>query len=282
MPLSNASRLASCYLPLILILCLATPSWAGLTLPRGVEASFTSAGNSSGYCVRAKLINTLGTTNAAHIPAGTYLHSEDAQDILVTRDVFVELAPQETKEVELYGFCTQPTERTPVNGAAFKLKDANSSWTQIGKLLNERKFEDLDVEQSVVWGLAENFPLGAVRLNRNEEARIAEFIESQRQAEWPDYELEYGSLIDRPFTGELLEVRGIMAISPQRDYHNSALRVYAPDGEVIYEIFERRAIQKHVSYQFQFVISGSLLSHGSYRMVLEQGRTVIDEQVITI
>ncbi len=246
-----------------------------------LDLSFESLGGSSRDCVSLKAVNRSGKSIRIEVPAGTYLHHPENQDILVTRDAVIALNSGKEGQTELYGFCTQPHSSTPESEEVFKVLEPDKKWTELAGLLKDRGL-DASVEQSVVWACTKDYPAGGLMINREKDKDLVEFITTVRGEEVPWYVMDYGDILDRPFQNQLSEVRGIMHYRCQRDLPDSDLYIYAPDGTVVMSIFTDRELEGGANYRFRFSMRGSNVEPGVYKMVLSSKGQTLDTREIEV
>ncbi len=256
-----------------------------LALDRGVvQAAFTSSGGSSEECVTVQIKNLGSTPISLAIPEGTHLAHPDVQDILVTRETVVALAPNGQTTTPLYGFCMEPAGDTPSHGDRFSLVADSphaDKWKELASILSKKNLSS-EEEQSAVWAATEDFPLAGLRLNPAAHADLVDWLEAERNEELPSYLLDYGELTNRRFEHQLVEVRGILQYSAEDDYRLSTLIVRAPDGSTVMTLFDGDSIEAGTHYRFRFNIRGSMLDRGTYTMVLSSGETVLKTVEITV
>jgi hypothetical protein len=242
-----------------------------------VQAEFTSSGGSSANCMSVKLRNKGSKSVVLTIPAGIQLAHPDVQDILVTREEVIALAPNAQTTASLYGFCLEPSSDTPATGDRFTLvtdQPHADKWKALASILSQKNLSP-DEEQSVVWASTEDFPLAGLRVNEAAHPDLVEWLEETREEELPCYRLDYGELTNRRFDQQLIEVRGILQYAAEDDFRKSTLVVKAPDGEIVMTVFDGDPIEAGTYYRFRFNIRGSMLARGTYTMVLSSGAEVL-------
>lgn len=234
-----------------------------------VQAAAMSTGGSSAHCVSLSTKNLRAIPLEVRVTPGTLLTVNDYQDILVTREEVLVLQPNQTLKRDLYGFCTEPTESTPNAAVAFAITEGSEVWQELAGLLQKENL-DAGTEQSVVWACTDEYPLSGVRLARGNRTELTALIERERGAEIPFYEADYGDILNRPFERELLEVKGAMVHNTRND-GPASLKVYDPEGNMVYDIFEGKQLRSNATYTFRFRILGTYLPAGEYKMVLTIG-----------
>lgn len=237
-------------------------------------------GSSSSECLSLSVRNLSSTALRVHIPPGTHFENPDVQDILCTRELYVNLAPNSEDELSVYGFCMEPFESTPSENSEFSAKKGETHWVALAQHLQSSQLSP-DQEQSAVWACTEDYPLGGLYIDQDSHPELAGYISDLRGEALPEYTLDYGEIIDRPFRQELKEVRGTMQHRP-RSSGLANLVVLDPSGDVVMTIFENRSLDPSANYRFRFNIQGSSLETGTYLMRLTVDRAVEKEIEIRI
>jgi hypothetical protein len=234
-----------------------------------LRADAISTGGSSAHCLSLTLKSLHNRSIEVRVTPGTLMTASDHQDILITREEVLVLQPHQSMKRDLYGFCTQPSEATPEENTAFKITEGSPVWQELAALLQKENL-NASAEQSVVWACTDEYPLSGVRLARGNRTELTALIERERGAEIPFYETDYGDILNRPFERELLEVKGAMVHHTNKT-GAASLKVYDPEGNMVYDIFEGKQLHSDATYTFRFRIMGTYLPEGEYKMVLTIG-----------
>lgn len=125
-----------------------------------LRASVQGAGGHEGECIQMYLENPSPDTAFFRIEPGRVLSSLDTavQDILITREELLSLAPGEQRMIDIYGFCGQASYASPDTAEMFSVGEmADSSVVVLAEFLNERdnNFPE-DAIQKAVWCLTDD------------------------------------------------------------------------------------------------------------------------------
>lgn len=157
-----------------------------------VSATFTSKGGHSGLCIRSEITNKTNSLLKLLVRPADRLISQDVneQDIILTRKVVIQLAPYETKNTILYGYCCQSKNRSPKSGSNFKLSRDTSRHMQILCNALDSLRPNKSTEQSAVWCISDNHKIYSIE-NLKENKDLLEVISDLTHQEVPWYFVSY-------------------------------------------------------------------------------------------
>jgi hypothetical protein len=131
-----------------------------------LDASIRGMGGHEGECIVMLLANPTEDTSYVRIEPGRTLGSNDTtvQDILITREEVLALAPGEKRELAIYGFCGQASNASPDSAESFNIgKMADSLVVVLAEFLDERNNEfPEDAIQKAVWCLTDDHDIGEI------------------------------------------------------------------------------------------------------------------------
>ncbi len=122
-----------------------------------IKLSVTGLGGHSGNCISAKIKNTSTQNISLKIAPGTLFKPDDTtmQDILIVKELLVNLEKNSEKSQPLTGFCCISENRCPSEGMNFKLgKVSNPKLIEIAVYLNKSKHDE-NTMQSAVWSVSD-------------------------------------------------------------------------------------------------------------------------------
>jgi len=131
-----------------------------------LRVSVQGAGGHEGECILMYLENPSADTTFFRIEPGRVLSSLDTsiQDILITREEMLSLAPGEQRMIDIYGFCGQASNASPDSAQVFRVGEmADSMVVVLAEFLNERdnNFPE-DAIQHAVWCLTDDYDVDEI------------------------------------------------------------------------------------------------------------------------
>lgn len=117
-------------------------------------------GGHEGECISMYLSNTTSDTFYIRIEPGRTLSALDTnvQDILITREELLTLAPGEGRNLSVFGFCSQASNASPDSAEMFSIGSmADSSIVALAEFLDERDNDfPTDAIQKAVWCMTDD------------------------------------------------------------------------------------------------------------------------------
>lgn len=117
-----------------------------------------SIGGFSGYCVEFSFKNRTSEVLGVWVEAGRRLVSDNvnSQDILIAKDIKLNLTANELQTVKAYGFCCQSSKAAPRAGETFQLGFiAPADWLSLTDFIKTNNFDESDV-QLAVWSISDH------------------------------------------------------------------------------------------------------------------------------
>lgn len=170
-----------------------------------LSATFTGIGGHSGESVKASLKNLTADTLVCFIAPGRRLFSIDtlAQDLLIVKEAYVVLAPNQTKVTNLHGYCCQSHHQGPKIDSKFTSgKMEAAAWIELANHINKNNYQPAVIQQAV-WVLSNNHEISAV--SQSEMAAILplrQLLAKLKGIEVPWYTLDYTKNDTIVFTGQ--------------------------------------------------------------------------------
>lgn len=149
-------------------------------------------------------------TLALLLPAGWRFNSDggknDFQDVFITQDQILVVAPKSQKKFHIKGFCCEASKSGPIKGILYTNgKLADSSLVQLARYLNKTKFDE-NTQQNAVWAISDNEPTANVTSVNDSVAEVLRrFVAKLKGEPLPWYTMlkrtrvsNYGDVTNKP------------------------------------------------------------------------------------
>ncbi len=129
-----------------------------------VEAKFNGNSKSTHYIkpLKGTLKNITKKNLLILIPAGSFFSSEpeDYQDIVITQDLLLSLAPNQSRSLELLGVCVESSNSSPSDATHYTLAPSpHPHYETLAKFVNEKKYYGLSETQHAFWVLSDSLEM---------------------------------------------------------------------------------------------------------------------------
>jgi hypothetical protein len=123
-------------------------------------------GGYQGDCILMSFYNLTPDTSFLRLEPGRILASTDtlAQDILITREELITLAPGERRSIRAFGFCSEACKATPDSAGLFDFGEmADSLLVVLAEFLNDKgnNYPE-DAIQHAVWCMTDDYELSEI------------------------------------------------------------------------------------------------------------------------
>jgi len=178
-----------------------------------INLSIRGKGGYQGDCINMNIKNLFGDSLLLFIEAGRRLDSKDSteQDILIVKDVFVSLASNQEKIVDVTGFCCQAHNHAPQEKSVFLVGAlADKRLNELARYLNKAKLGNSPI-QSAVWAISDNNEVSSITEDGTEEvAKLRKFVGKLKNlpADYGWYSIYYKKVKDQLFSGVPEKVTG--------------------------------------------------------------------------
>lgn len=176
-----------------------------------IKLDISGKGGYQGHCISMKIKSQFKDSLLVYIEAGRRLDSKDStqQDILIVKDLFVILLPNQEKSVDVTGFCCQAHNGAPLAKSIFFVGElAEKNLFDLGRYLNTAKLNDNSI-QNAVWSISDNNELSSVVDDGSAEVgRLRKFLAKLKGIEMPWYNIFYKKVKNQVFSGEPERVTG--------------------------------------------------------------------------
>lgn len=247
-----------------------------------VSALFTGVGGHSGSCVALDINNHSNNEQKIFIEAGDKLicENESMQNIFITQDQYIVLAPNSTKKKAVYGFCCSSAKSSPQQGVHFSYSDNDSVKEQLlARYLNVHPQLDLHAVQHAVWVVCNGASIdGIYAENPNTVLDLKKKVSEITGQPIPWYTKKY----DQDSSGRLLQSSSkLVAIMDFNLSQECQITVQICDahGEVLKVPMQERMLQRgHYDYQFTWETT-RLVSGIYYARIFSDGRMIQERQI---
>jgi len=243
-----------------------------------LRASIQGVGGHEGECINISLHSTSDDTSFLWLEPGRILQSVDTavQDILITREEMLALAPGEHKNLSIFGFCSQASFASPDSSEQFLPgKMADSTIVSLANFLNERdNLFPVDAIQSAVWCLTDNHDIRDIY--GGDLASVHDLI--NYVADLKGLDIDFSLDFDQEGDYESFSQSSVTISGDVEVYFPSAclanISIVNSDGEE-YESFEKQKSYKSGIYNFTFRFTSSNWPPGKYYFIVESEGNVI-------
>ncbi len=129
-----------------------------------VNFSAKGLGGHTGQCINLEITNVYKKEIKIEIYAGLNLIPDDTaiQNMIVTQDRFLVIAPQAKRNVKIYAMCTEKNDRGPDNEVLFAMGEmADGNLMEIVQFVNKKKFQST-AAQHAIWCITDNESLSGI------------------------------------------------------------------------------------------------------------------------
>lgn len=249
-----------------------------------IDVEYTSLSGSSRDCVSMHITNKSTRPLKLSVDPGlrVYTHDPGEQDILVTREAEFTVAAGKEVEVPLWGYCCESMNTTPGLESEFSHADyAGDLLCSVANHLNLNEYLP-SMEQNAVWSVSNMHPIAGIY---DEEAdnsdQLREFCADLLEEEVPFYNIQYGDVLDQPFTDEPGKLSGSMEYRVDETCKVDLI-LLDPDGEELVQFFEGRLRHPQAIYKQNFEFEATSMKRGEYRFQLVSGEEVLEERMMTL
>lgn len=233
-----------------------------------ISAELESPGGDSSLNIIISMTNNSSDSTHVWVEAGRRLESFDPeeQDILVVRNEQVGLAPGETAEVQVDGFCCQSKNSGPRKKSKFAIGAmAAATWVFLAKLIDRNHFPKKSV-QHAVWCLSNDHDIRTIPVFRGKPTiKLRQAVATIKEVPLPWYSFGYKDDPEELFSGEKESiVAEILFEVPRRSMMTGQIR--NSSGDLVYQSPSYHASRGENVYFLEASIKG--WPDGSYDFYL--------------
>ncbi|MCB0761202.1 MAG: hypothetical protein KDC12_06720 [Flavobacteriales bacterium] len=246
-----------------------------------LEIEMTASGGSSSECAVVAITNRTSDPVRIRIEPGMRLiqENEEYQDILVTQPSQILVDRWERVELPVHGYCCESSDRTPEAGLRFsQVEAASDELSSLAIRISDGEYSPSQ-SQAAIWSISDGTHLGAIYDDEAGE-ELMQYCADMRGEEMPWYQVDYGDILDRPFSNEPVRLSGEMSYVVDHLAHADLL-VYGPDGKVILTFYEGK-VMTPAMYKQSFAFSATDLAPGDYVFTLLLDGQVKQTETVTI
>lgn len=144
-----------------------------------IDLKLTSLGSHSQECISVYAINNTNEAIRTSIEPGRMLMAgnESEQDILVTQELILALAPEQSVKNSVFGYCCQSQDDNPTYGSDFTLGEmASPQLLELAQYLNKRPDLPSSARQSAIWVVSDCHPLSSIRQTDQTTADLGAYV----------------------------------------------------------------------------------------------------------
>lgn len=200
-------------------------------------------GGYSGEALKLYLENTGSQDLLLRIEAGQIFRSEDeaAQNLMVTRTAFAEIAPKSKKEKNIWTMCIESQDHSPYSQSAFSvLGMASGDLLKLAKMIDEKNYQN-STAQSAVWAITNGASIKDIYGTDVKMAQsLANFVAAVRREPPP-------TIIARPH--HIVSLRAKMGFLCPKDNTKASLILCDSVGTVLETVFKDRPMKGGLNIQ---------------------------------
>jgi hypothetical protein len=194
-----------------------------------VKVEFTSLGGHSAYCMKASVTNLTNDTQDVWFEAGRRLVSMDStqQDIFLVKELRLRVLPKKSNATDLFGFCCQSHDRSPVANSKFSIGFmAPEKWQKLAKIIADNNFDN-DAIQQAVWAISNNHTTAGIsRGSGHKNKQLIEAVAELKGEEIPWYNTEFETSPTAVFSNRPTRITGDLNYTLK---NNAAITVVVKD-----------------------------------------------------
>jgi len=248
-----------------------------LSQSRSLGLQITAEGGHQGECVVLWLSNRSPDSAFIRIEPGRLLTSADtlAQDILITREELLALAPGERRSLRLFGFCAEASMASPDSASTFLAGPmADSTVVVLAEFLNSKgnAFPE-ETMQSAVWCLTDAHDTSGIEGEGTDELRT--LVAGLQKIKYPGYGMQ---MQQEPYIQEL------------RTTISGEVQIYFPDDCLVdificdrdgkvWESFEQQERYEAGAFEYSFRFTAVNWPEGTYFLrVMTDGKLLYQKE----
>lgn len=240
-----------------------------------VRLAIQGTGGYQGECLRVMIQNLSAEALSLEIPAGQTFASEDSsvQDLMVTKEAMLVLAPSERKIKKLLTMCIQSFNMSPEAGEKFRLGAlASGGLLTLAQKISRKGYQN-STAQSAVWSLANQESVRGIY--GEDTAMVRDIARTVSEASG----VPMSEFLFRPRTHSITSIRTSIEGLLKRELRSASLDLVTASGERIRTYFENRQLEAGFR-QFRVGASHTLGASAELYLRLTEGEEVIMEKAV--
>ncbi|HAQ70868.1 hypothetical protein N9A49_00620 [Salibacteraceae bacterium] len=235
-----------------------------------LNLDISSLGSHRENCIRVIATNLSNEALFTRIEPGRILVSNDinVQDIIVTQEMIIALAPKDEVTKQAFGFCCQNQNSGPSEGTNFKLgKMSSYGLLDIAKYLNKHRELNGDVQQHAIWVMSDCSPISSISQYDEESQELVRMISDNLGVKAPWYITEHRLSADQLFSKKVDRIRGKMDFKVS-EYDKIKVIVMDQNNRVI-KIILSPTVYGPGNYQLPLDLFVNFWESGDYNVVFQ-------------
>ncbi|MFK7926023.1 MAG: hypothetical protein AB8H47_29005 [Bacteroidia bacterium] len=241
-----------------------------------VRIALQGNGGYRGECLKILIENLSPAALSIQIPAGQIFASQDTsvQDLIVTQEALLVMAPQERKTRNLLTMCTQSFNMSPSKGERFRLGPlAVGGLLTLAQKISRKGYQN-STAQSAVWSMANQESVRSIY--GNDTAMVRDIAQTISDATG----IAMSEFVFTPRTHSITSIRTSIEGLLKRDLREARLDLVSPSGERIRTYFEGRKLEAGFR-QFRVGASHTLGETAELYLRLMEGDEIILEKPVS-
>jgi len=174
----------------------------------------SSLGGHSQNCIQVVATNTSSEALFTRIEPGRVLLSQNPneQDIVVTQEMIIALAPKDAVTKQAFGFCCQSQNNGPSFGSEYSFGPMSSGQLlQVANYLNQHRELNYDAQQHAIWVMSDCAPVSSISQFTPAENELVSFVSEALGIPKPWYKTDHRPMADALFSPKVDRIRGSMS-----------------------------------------------------------------------
>ena len=240
-------------------------------------------GGHSGECVTMNLKNNVSTQLKVKIESGRRLFSknEKEQDILIVKPQILALAPNEQKDIDVFGFCCQSHNSSPDEGSGFSIGEMSTpELVKAAEYMSKGEYPT-HAMQRAVWVISDGHDITSV--HDGDTARVFDlrkFLCEMTGQEMQWYSSVYRQNEGELFSGEIVRIHGDFKYTVT---HNSlvTIKVHNRYGRLVHTVLNK-VYRKTGTHMQPFDVNVEHWKKGNYTVTITGGSELLSKKIVTI
>jgi len=270
-------------------LCIAETSSAQPTdvEDANVAVNITSEGGHTGRCAKVVIRNLSSGRQFLRLKAGALFKSyrPEVQDLLLAEHLdSIVIAPGGSFEKRVYGFCTQPTLKSPSSTQKFKLDGhKNEKLMELAEFLATNRLQDNPYAQQAVWAVANGHSIAGINYKdpRKSTQKLLRKVCQLLNMPFPWYYIEYAPAdTTAAFSNRILKVRAKVDFNLA---HNDVVTIVLLDKyKQTTKVFYKNKPFHQGNHSYTFTLNGTDITSDFYTLKVYSNSKLIKQKTMQL
>ncbi|MEL6591476.1 MAG: hypothetical protein AAFQ68_15405 [Bacteroidota bacterium] len=205
-----------------------------------VRIAIQGTGGYRGECLKVLIQNLSPEVLSLEIPAGQIFASADSnvQDLIITKEATLALAPKERKVRKLFTMCTQASNMAPSQGERFSLGEmAQGGLLALAQKIARNGYQN-STAQSAVWSIANQESVRSIY--GQDTAMVRDIAQTVSEATG----VPMSEFVFRPRRHQITSIATSLEGLIKRDLRQARLDLVSPSGERLRTYFTNRRLER--------------------------------------